>query len=129
MSPSFFGLRCLSLQKWLGSFEQSAGGTATASSVYSGITPDYGFENNTTTLYHTNGSGHQWLAYQFPQPVNVGQISIQARSDNAQNQTPKLFSLRWSDSSGGPWRTVFYKPNEINWGLGELRTYTDPWFI
>jgi len=27
-SSSFFGLRCLSLQKWLGSFEQSAGDTS-----------------------------------------------------------------------------------------------------
>ena len=126
---SYYSLAELEFRAVPGGADQANGGTATASSVYSGTIPDYGFDNNTTTLYHTNGSGHQWLSYQFPQPVNVGQISILARSDNAQSQTPRQFSLRWSDSSGGPWRTVFYKPNEINWGLGEQRTYTDPWFI
>ena len=126
---SYYSLAELEFRAVPGGADQANGGTATASSVYSGVSADYGFDNNTTTLYHTNGSGHQWLAYQFPQPVNVGQISILARADNAQSQTPRQFSLRWSDSGGGPWRTVFYKPNEINWGLGEQRTYTDPWFI
>jgi hypothetical protein len=126
---SYYSLAELEFRAAPGGSDQATGGTATASSVYSGVSADYGFDNNTTTLYHTNGSGHQWLAYQFALPVSVGRISILARADNAQSQTPKQFSLRWSDSSTGPWRTVFYRPNEINWGLGELRTYTDPYFI
>ena len=126
---SYYSLAELEFRAAPGGSDQANGGIATASSVYSGVSADYGFDNNATTLYHTNGSGHQWLAYQFPQAVTVGEIAILARADNAQSQTPKQFSLRWSDSSAGPWRTVFYRPNEINWGLGEQRTYTDPYFI
>jgi hypothetical protein len=110
--------------------DQATGGTAAASSILSStFDADKAFDNDGATLYHTNGSGTQWLRYSFGSPVAVAQIAILARNDSYSTQTPSAFALQFADSSSGPWRTVLWRGSETSWGAGETRTFTDSLYV
>lgn len=59
---------------------QSAGGTATASSVYSGAWPaSNAFDGNPASEWASSGSAaSEWIAYQHPSPVDIAFVGVKS---------------------------------------------------
>lgn len=109
-----------------GGADQCNGGTASASSQWSAsYVPANAFNNNYAgnPWHSANGGGlPQWLQYQFPAPVDVAELVLQARADGENNAAPKTFSLQWSDD-GVAWTTLFTHTTNGTWTTGEVRTF------
>lgn len=110
----------------VGGADQCTGGTATASSEFSGsFGASKAFDDNPSSLWSTGTDRvAAWIRYQFVAAVDVVEVLIRARS-SLPGQTYEGFGLQWKDGAGA-WTTAWYVDGEIGWTDGEERTFTDP---
>lgn len=100
-----------------------SGGTASASSIGFGWTPDNAFNGTISGNGWHSGTNNlpttpEWIAYDFGSGVtkDIQAIKIVGRGDgNAVNQTAKDFQLQYSDD-GSSWSTLFSVSGATNWG-------------
>lgn len=114
--------------------DQCSGGTASASSSFSGSFPaSNAFDNNVSTLWSAgntvDGQNAPWLQYQFASAVHVAELVLTGRNDGFAQTSPIAFALQYADASTGPWTTALAGNSLPTWSVGESRTYTDPNYI
>lgn len=94
------------------------GGTASASSNFSGLPPANAFDIDDTTYWHSNAiptSGSpQWLQYQFASAVDVATFAVEA----ALSAGPTACKLQYSDN-GSTW-TDATSALTPSWATGEV---------
>jgi hypothetical protein len=105
--------------------DQANGGTALASSEFSNHNAFRAFDNSTAGNPWASVSTPAWLGYQFVAPVWVSTITIQARDDSAAEQSPRDFTIQFSDD-GTNWFTAWSVTNQTGWALAQIRRFTDP---
>lgn len=115
-----------------GGADQATGGTASASSTFSGFPASNAFDNDTGTLWNNSASGANrrwaWLRYQFAAPVEVAEVALTMRNDGFIATAPQHFAVQYSDD-GTVWTTAWMVLGETGWSLGETRVYTDPDYV
>lgn len=107
-----------------GGADQCNGGTATAYASTGSYTPDKAFDNDSSALTgYSSGTASTggWLAYQFPVPVPVTEISW-ASSTIFYKGNPTAFDVQYSDD-GLTWitRASF---SGLSWGDPETKTFS-----
>lgn len=114
----------------VGGADQASGGTASASSIFSGsYIASNAFDNNNTTLWSAaNATGYSWLQYQFSSAVNVAEIAIISRHDGFQTTSPGELAIQYSDN-GTLWTTAWVELGETGWSNTETRVFADPNYI
>lgn len=100
---------------------QATGGTASASSSYTGLPPSNAFDGSTSTEWANNSGFPAWLAYDFGTPKSVDSVKLQARSFTGQG--PKTFKIQYSDDNSA-WTDALTVASAPTWGSLEARTYT-----
>ena len=100
----------------------TTGATFTASSSLSGYPVANAFDNNTSTIWHTDGSPTSaWVQVQFPSAVSISAFSITPRSD--QNDRLDAFTLQASND-GSTWTTIYTGSNlASDWSQGTTKTF------
>lgn len=90
----------------------ATGGTATASSTYSGYSIAAAFAG--TGPYASNGGAPQWVAYDFGPGnlVNITEVAWQSRTDGYTEQTPNVVDLQYSDDG------ITYVQQGLSYGFG-----------
>ena len=125
VSPTGGGLAIgqISMAATIGGSNQCVGGTATASSQYGGYAPSNSFDGNPSDFWSSNGGDvGEWIAYQFPSPVDVLELVIFPRPDYlADKQGLRLFNLDYSDD-GTTW-TTFANWYAATWNAGTSQTF------
>lgn len=116
-----------------GGADQATGGTAAASTEFSGsFVAANAFDNVLTTLWgsvtSSLESAFSWLRYQFPSPVEVAEVVIQARHDASAATAPRNFAVQHSDD-GVTWTTAWVVIEQTGWAFSEARTFTDPNYV
>jgi hypothetical protein len=105
-----------------------AGGTATASSEHSGGTAAANaFDGNISNVWSSlsGQGGPQWVAYEFPDPVAIVEITIRAGDSIARrNRAPEDFEIQYFDTDTSTWVTVASYTGEPAWGTSEMRIYS-----
>lgn len=109
--------------------DQATGGSAAASSIFSGSFPASAAFDDDSGTYWVTSVDWAWLRYDFASPVSVAEVSIQARPSGSPVSGPVYFAIQWADSSSGPWTTAWHEMGETGWALGETRVFTDPNYI
>lgn len=87
------------------SVDLSVGGTASASSTYSGAyLASNAFDKSNSTLWSNSGSGDPdcWLQYQTPTPVDPVYVSVRPGSN-----FPGIMWLEGSDTGSAPWDRLY----------------------
>ena len=115
--------------------DQCSGGTASASSIFTGNVPTFGpdnaFDNNASTIYagdNTSGIDFDWVEYDHSSAVEVAEFALTARNDVNVTDTPKYMALQYS-TDGTTWTTTYATAAQTGWVLGETRVFTDPNYI
>ena len=115
--------------------DQCSGGTASASSIFTGNVPTFGpdnaFDNNSSTIYagdNTSGIDFDWVEYDHSSAVEVAEFALTARNDVNVTDTPKYMALQYS-TDGTTWTTTYATAAQTGWVLGETRVFTDPNYI
>lgn len=111
--------------------DQATGGTATASSSFSGsFLPANAFaDDGGTTFWASGGEGGQaHIEYEFAAPVEVKAVAWRTRTDSDPTQAVHDYSIRYSDD-GTHWSTAWFGTTSSGWSLGENRVFTDPNYI
>lgn len=123
-SGGYVGIAELEMRATAGGADQCSGGTASASSTFSGsYLSSNAFDNSTSNLWHSNGESSSWLQYTFASAVSVKQLAINARNDTAENGVaPRNFQLQYWN--GGSWTTTATFTTGT-WATGEQRLFTD----
>jgi F5/8 type C domain len=109
----------------------ATGGTATASSDFSGsFNAPKAFDNSFTTLWSAASSRvAAWLQYDFGSAVSLAEVTLRSRHDSLATGTARRASIRYADSTSGPWTTAWAPPAQGAWSLSETRTFTDPAYV
>jgi hypothetical protein len=116
---------------------QATGGTAASKDYFqtnSTYQPSMAFDNNTSTIVagdtaaRTSGN-HWWIRYNFPAPINNSSVRWRSRSDSFPENNIRFGAVQWSDSTSGPWTTAWGIPEQGTWTLGEMREFSDPWYV
>ena len=95
----------------------NAGGTASASSLYSGADPEDAFDDAAT--YFTWGSGAgigEWLVYEHAEPVAVVTVEVTGSKFSYQQRTPTDFAIEYSDD-GVTWTEL--SRHQTTWGSSQ----------
>jgi hypothetical protein len=109
----------------------TTGGTATASSTYSGSWPasaafsdnGYGGSSGTSWLA-TDGTGSGWLQYQFASAQTIINYTIYADSTRTDN-APKNWTFEASTTgAAGSWVVLDTQTNQTDWATTNGRSYT-----
>lgn len=114
----------LEMRATVGGADQCMGGTATASSVFMPYDAPSAFDNNTLTRWASQPSQPSRITYQFPAPVSVSQLLIQApdAGNYASSQMIKSFNLQYS-TNGTDWTTALSVTGESTMTALEQRLY------
>lgn len=108
-------------------------GTAISNSEFGGsLVKANAFDNSSATDWASTfpfapGSYIGWDAGAGT-PIDVEEFTLASRTtdvSNAGNQSPKDFALQFSDDLA-TWTTKFQFVNITGWGVGEVRTFTNP---
>lgn len=112
-----FGMREIELRAAVSGEDQANGGAASASSVLTSYAASYAFDNAVTPVASLSGTGNgwrsantstgEWVSYQFPSPVAVGEIAVYPHSTYNASGTDYVvhlpgFALDYSDD-GATW--------------------------
>lgn len=101
------------------------GGTATASTVHSGSSPDNAFDNNPSTwwsaLLQNPAVPPWWLQYEFQSPVELTEYRIRINPNTAQG-APRAFEFQASHD-GAVWEVLDAQPSQTGWSNGEQRIF------
>jgi F5/8 type C domain len=116
----------IELRASVGGADECSGGTATASTSYSGsFTADKAYDNSSATSWATSTNNTTgWIAYQFASPVDILEYTIQVLSGDL-TRAPKDFALEWSDD-GVTWISADWRLNVTPWTSSETKTFTVP---
>jgi hypothetical protein len=99
------------------------GGTASASSEYSGTyTAAKAFDANNATAWYSSSGFPQWLQYDFGAAVDIVEYQLRAPT-NYPTEAPKTWTFSHNDGAGG-WTEVDAQTTVPNWSESEERTYT-----
>jgi len=103
-----------------GGADQCSGGTATASSAYTGYGPDLAFDDNDATSWVTEAyTVTGWIEYEFAGAVEVGEYTI---TPYQTDRAPKDWTLEyWNGSS---WTVADTQSGETSWTTGVANTYS-----
>lgn len=116
----------LELRGTVGGPDLTGGGTAIASSEFSGAwLAAYAFNNVIMPAWSaTAADGDPWIGYDFGagNDVEILEISWTSRSDGSPNTNPTSFSVERSDD-GITWTEEASQAGITGWTLGETRTY------
>lgn len=125
-----YGFGELEMRATPGGATQCAGGTASASSTFSGLSPANLFDGTASTVWgNASGVGLcHWVEYAFPSPVSVGQVAMRARNDAGYPQAPTDVIVEFSDDDT-KWHYAWHFTTPANWTQNELRTFTDPNYV
>lgn len=111
-----------------GGSDQCSGGTATASTTFSGAGAANAFDNSASSVWSGSGANFEdWIRYQFAAPVSVGQISIKARNDSFFLDAPKWAAMQYSDD-GAKWTTA-WTITPVAWTTGSTQAFSDPAYV
>jgi len=117
------GLANFELRDDFGGADLTTGGTATASSIYSGTYPaDNAFDGSNTTSWFSSSGFPQWIQYEFASPVDVVEYLLRAPYGYP-IEAPKTWTLAHNDGSGG-WTEVDAQTDVDAWSADEQRVYT-----
>lgn len=103
----------IEMRATVGGADQCAGGTASASTTFSGFPASQAFDNDPNTRWASNANMRAWIQYEFPAPVDVAQILIRSpdAGNYASGQMPREFSLQWS-SDGVTFKNAYIAPTQ-----------------
>lgn len=98
-------------------------GRVTGTSLGSGNEAYRLFDNVTNTGNYWAGSSttNQWVAFIFPNPVKVEEISLTAPNTSA-TRVAKDMLLQYSDDGGSTWTTQKTFASQTGWAASESRT-------
>lgn len=94
-----------------------------------GKTADTAFDDDGVSYWQCRISdgANAWVGQQFGMPRRVLEIAITARTDSVNfDQTPRDFSVIYSDNGGVDWTVALQVVGEANWSSGEQRVYAVP---
>lgn len=118
-----------------GGADQASGGTALSSSEASGtFADDNAFDDGSASeawVSATGGYGTQWIGYDFGSAVEVQQVAISKRTDNASghDEAPIYAEVQRSDD-GSAWTRAWTICTTDDWAAGagaETRVFTAPY--
>lgn len=124
-----YGLADMEMRATPSGSNQTSGGTASASSTFSGLSAANAFDGNSATVWG-NASGvalGHWLKYAFASPVTVAEIAIRSRNDASYNQGPTYGIVQFSDDNTN-W-TNAWNFSTTAWTQNVLRAFTDPDYV
>lgn len=104
-----------------GGADQCTGGTASASSEFSGsFVASRAFDNNTGTQWASTNAGNNgsWLQYTFASAVAVNEVTVKG------NPSTGPTSLRLQYYDGSTWQTYIESAGPLSWSSGETKTFT-----
>lgn len=118
----YVNIATLELRATVGGADQCTGGTATASSQYSGQSPSLAFDGNTGTYWESSSApdAPKFLKYAFASAVSVAQYKI--RTGPFSGEHPRHWDLQWSDDNS-TWNDAHTIRDEADWTAGEERLY------
>lgn len=105
--------------------DETTGGTASASSEFSGsTTADLGFNGNTGNRWSSSAGGAQWLKYQFGSSATktIRRYTIRHYSAANINNAPDSWTFEGSNNDSD-WTVLDTISSEPAWTAGEQRTY------
>ncbi|AFU88415.1 putative tail protein [Caulobacter phage CcrSwift] len=103
-------------------YDTNSHGTYPASQAFDGNTATYWSSLQQTSTDLPGGPG-----YIFASGVDVGSFKITTTgSDFNTTNSPKNFSLQYTDDDGASWKTYAVYTNQTGWGVSEERTFTVP---
>ena len=124
INMSILSLRELEFRATVGGATQTTGGTALASSSFSGTTPANAFDGAATEWSSNTGdvsSGDgAWIGYQFAAPVSVREIALTAHSLTGEGLRAGF--VEYSDD-GVLWRRAWRLPAQTAWTAGQQRIF------
>lgn len=127
-SGFFFWISRLRLRDVVGGTDIApvSGGVPTASTRHdSGFDADKAFDGLATTGWSPSSGAAppQWLQYEFPSPVAILQLGIQAGDSTTRaKRGPKSFILQ-SSEDGTSWENILEITGEAMWAVSETRFY------
>jgi hypothetical protein len=115
----------MEMRHQVGGSDDCNGGTASASSILdAGFPASKAFDNFSGggNAWASDGvESTSWLAYQFPSPIEIAEVSIWGSADGS--QSIKDFQIQYSDD-GTTWTTIASITNQTGWTTLEQRTFT-----
>lgn len=98
------------------------GGTASASSTYSGFSITAAFAG--TGQWASDGGAPQWVEYELPAPADIAEVAYQCRTDGYNDQTPNTGQLQYFDGEfWRPYSDTIVWGNTAAWTVGETKLY------
>lgn len=119
---SFLAIAETEMRATAGGADQCAGGTASASSEFSGsFVAGNAVDNNASTVWSpTSTTG--WWRYQFASAVEVLEYTIQGHPSSP-TRDPRDWTLEFSDD-GTNWTVTDTRTGQTGWTNGQIRTFT-----
>lgn len=108
-----------------GGANAATGGTAAASSTFSGTSVTNLFANS--GIWSSTGNGAstpEWVSYDFGSGVTIVEVLWESRNDSFYNQAPRAFVCQYSDDNTN-WSDAFWGTN-AGWTIGESVVFTEP---
>jgi hypothetical protein len=106
---NYYNIQEIEMRLTTGGVDQCTGGTASASSVYTGLGAANAFDNDTAGLnsyWHADAGTTGWIQYDFGVDVNkpIAELWMYPRGQAQQFRMPSTFLIQ-SSPNGFAWRT------------------------
>lgn len=126
VSGTAYGVAEITMAIVAGGANQCTGGTAAASTSYSGsYLPANAFDANATTFWASAGSSAaEWISYDFGVGItrDIVEFSFQNRPDGIPSQTPYTGALQWSDDNT-TWTTTISFTGSTSPTTAQIQTF------
>lgn len=105
--------------------DQSAG-TSSSSSEISPNNDSSAFDNIDSTIWQSASGLPQWVALEFPEPVQIDGVSLTAGDSTTRaNGMPTVFAIQYSEDDGVSWETLGGPIADAEaFAVGETRSYS-----
>ncbi len=127
-SGTNYALAEVEFRATIGGPDQAAGGTAIASTVFSGRPAANAFDNDPATLWATATDAIEggWIGYDFGvgATITVLEISLKARNDSSFGQAPVQFVVEYSNDNV-TWTEVKWY-TAATWTIGSTQVFAVP---
>lgn len=111
---NYMGFMEIEFRASIGGATQCTGGTASASGVDAGNVAANAFDNNTSTVWYSNGSLPCWIMYDFGSGNSKDIVEFACKPVGPQVYCPNEFALQYSDDNS-TWTTTISVKGETNW--------------
>jgi len=127
-SGTNYALAEVEFRATIGGADQATGGTAIASTAFSGRPASAAFDNDASTLWATATDAIRdgWIGYDFGvgATITVLEISLKARNDSSFGQAPVQFVVEVSNDNV-TWTEVRWY-TAATWTIGSTQVFTVP---